>query len=55
MNAIVSLIKPLYCNVSLSMELSCLYFKRLFVKVSIKRFISVLEDCFHDSKQYKPW
>ena len=43
MNATVSLIKPLYSNGTLSMEfgtlsmeLSCLYFKRLLVKVSIK-------------------
>ena len=31
---------------TISMGLSILYFKRLLVKISIKRCISVLEDCF---------
>ena len=36
MNATVSLINSLYSNGTLSVELSCLYFKWLLVKVSIK-------------------
>ena len=36
MNATVSLINSLYSNGTLSVELSCLYFKWLLGKVSIK-------------------
>ena len=36
MNATVSLINSLYSNGTLSVELSCFYFKLLLVKISIK-------------------
>ena len=48
MNATVYLITPLYSNGTRSMELSCFYFKKLLVKVSVKKdvFLNTLNIVF---------
>ena len=46
MNATVSLINSLYSNGTLSVELSCLYFKWLLVKVSLKYAFHALFSSF---------
>ena len=49
MNATVSLINSLYSNGTLSVELFCLYFKWLLVKVSLKYAFHALFSSFQNS------